>query len=117
MHQPHTKGLCGGGRLLTLAEVTKELRRQHGQRPASPPPPPLALDEQQPQQQKPPLRMVPLSEGARGRSVCVALPYSRDGGGDDDGSEVEGEGAIYVATALSCKRLADSWGSYLGTLR
>jgi len=40
-----------------------------------------------------------------------------DGGGDDDGSEVEGEGAIYVATALSCKRLADSWGSYLGTLR
>ena len=63
--------------------------------------------------------MVPLSEGARGRSVCVALPYSREGrgAGDDGGGDVEGEGAIYVATALSCKRLADSWGSYLGTLR
>jgi hypothetical protein len=62
--------------------------------------------------------MVPLSEGARGRSVCVALPYSGGGGEEGDGDgDVEGAGAIYVATALSCKKLSDSWGSYLGTLR
>lgn len=62
--------------------------------------------------------MVPLSEGARGRSVCVALPYS-GGGREEEEQEgaMEGEGVIYVATALSCKKLADSWASYLGTLR
>jgi hypothetical protein len=64
--------------------------------------------------------MVPLSEGARGRSVCVALPYSasfRGEGEEEEDEEEEGVGAIYVATALSCKRLSDCWGSYLGTLR
>ena len=91
-------------------------------------PPPLPRP-QQPRRR--PVRMVPLSEGARGRSVCVALPCSRgeeprEGGSatrledddDDEGEEGDGvAGGIYIATALSCRKLADSWALYLGSLR
>ena len=56
-------------------------------------------------------RMVPLSEGARGRSLCVALPRKRGGG---EGGWV---GGVYIATALSCTKVGGSWGEYLGSLR
>lgn len=69
-------------------------------------------------------RMVPLSEGARGRSVCIALPKrwkkKRVRGRRKERETAEDEGllgGVYIVTALSCRKLADSWGQYLGTLR
>jgi len=66
-------------------------------------------------------RMVPLSEGARGRSVCIALPKRsrrrEEGRKEKEEGEEEDVGCVYMVTALSCRKLASSWGDYLGSLR
>lgn len=125
--------MVGGGRLLSLSEVVLEVCRQEkeereggkeggGEVEGAPrllASPAVRLGEEGVEGGR--ARMVPVSEGARGRSVCVALPRRRRRGGDEgeEGKEgeVEGVGSVYMVTALSCRRLARSWGEYLGSLR
>jgi hypothetical protein len=126
--------MVGGGRLLSLSEVVLEACRQDkeegeggkegGEEEEGVPrllaSPALRVGEEGVEGGR--ARMVPVSEGARGRSVCVALPKRRRRGGEEgeeeeEQGEVEGVGCVYMVTALSCRRLASSWGEYLGSLR
>lgn len=124
--------MVGGGRLLSLSEVVEEACRQDKEEwkgtkeggedgldarvLASPA---LRLGEEGVEGGR--ARMVPMSEGARGRSVCVALPRRRRRAGQEkekgNVGEEDGVGCVYMVTALSCRMLARSWGEYMGSLR
>lgn len=90
------QGLIGGGRLLTLQEVAREV-----------------VEARRGQQQQ--LReggggggqglMLPLSEGFRGRQVFSHVL---------EGSA--GEGGVFLVTALCMKKLAASWGAYMAEI-
>ena len=58
------------------------------------------------------------SEGAL--SVCSFAKATVAGwrkGKEDANGEEEVVGLVYMVTALSCRKLASSWGEYMGSLR
>ncbi|KAM3570474.1 hypothetical protein VYU27_007470 [Nannochloropsis oceanica] len=123
--------IVGGGRLLSLSEVVAEACRQdreewkgrEGEENRSNAkvlaPPALRFGEEGVEGSR--ARMVPVSEGARGRSLCVALPRRRRRAGEETEKGNLGEeddvGCVYIVTALSCQKMARSWGEYMGCLR
>lgn len=89
------QGLIGGGRLLTLQEVAREVveaRRGQQQREGGGGGGGQGL-------------MLPLSEGFRGRQVFSHVL---------EGSA--GEGGVFLVTALCMKKLAASWGAYMAEI-